>query len=290
MASIKEYNRKLKSLVNTRKITKTMKMVAVSKLRKAYEAQAHAKFYAQNLTALISRISVSVEAAMHALLASHVENRRALVVLLTSDNGLCGSFNHNAINGTIGWISKNQNRFQAIDLSFCGRRGYLALHHWGRVKTNYQDATAHPKFNDAKRIGSDLCDVFLNNTYGEIYLAYNQFFNPLSQKMIIEKILPIDPNALIHQDHFHESVDYLFEPQAAPLLKFLIPHFIYFKIYFALLENSAGEHGARMVAMDNATKNATELVDRYLLLRNRARQAEITTELTEIVAGVEAFK
>lgn len=290
MASIKEYNSRIKSLVNTRKITKTMKMVAVSKLRKAYEAQAHAKFYAQNLTALIARVSESVESAINPLLETHSEKHSALLLVFTSDSGLCGSFNHNVVNGTLKWIKANRDVFQKIDLSFCGKRGFTALQKLGNLKDYYDNVTAHPKFTDAKRIGEDLCRLFLAHQYDEVFLVYNQFINPLSQSVIIEKILPIDPLALLPQGASDKKTDYLFEPPAAPLLQFLIPHFVHFKIFFALLENSAGEHGARMTAMDNATKNASELIDRNTLLRNRARQAEITTELTEIVAGVEALK
>jgi len=290
MASIKEFNSRIKSLVNTRKITKTMKMVAVSKLRKAYEAQAHAKFYAQNLTALIARISESVESAANPLLEVREAKGNALLLVFTSDNGLCGSFNHNVVNGTTDWIAENKNNHRKIDLSFCGKRGMSAFQKWNNTKDYYENVTARPKFTDAKRIGEDLCNLFLTKQYDEVFLVYNQFFNPLSQKLIIEKILPIDSHELMHNADFRESAEYIFEPPVAPLLHFLIPHFIHFKIFFALLENSAGEHGARMTAMDSATKNASELIDRNILQRNRARQAAITTELTEIVAGVEALK
>ena len=157
------------------------------------------------------------------------------------------------------------------------------------VKKHYQDTTAYPKFSDAKTIGGDLQRAFLNGEYDEVYLAHNQFINPLSQKMVFEKILPIDPQALSSDELADKKADYLFEPPVDKLLEHLIPNFLYFRIYFALLENSAGEHGARMTSMDNATKNATELISHYSLLRNRARQAQITIELTEIVGGAEAL-
>ena len=111
----------------------------------------------------------------------------------------------------------------------------------------------------------------------------------MSQKTIFEKVLPIDPGALIKEEAPESVPEYIFEPEAPKLLDFLIPHYFYYRVYFAFLENSAGEHGARMTAMDNATKNASELIDKYTLFRNRARQAQITTELTEIVAGAEAL-
>ena len=290
MASIKDYNRKLKSLTNTRKITKTMKMVAASKLRKAYELQAHAKLYAQNITGLVSRISTSVDPTTHPLLEERKKKASALIVLFTSDRGLCGSFNHNAISGVEAWIFQNVNRFQKIDIACCGRYGLLHFQSRVPVRQYYEDATATPKFTNAKRIGDELSAWFTAREYDEVYLTFNQFFNPLSQRTIVEKILPIDPSALLHGEKIGKSREYLFEPPAPDLLAFLIPYFVYFKIYFTLLENSAGEHGARMTAMDNATRNASDLIDRNTLLRNRARQAEITVELIEIVAGAEALK
>lgn len=290
MASIKDYNRKLKSLTNTRKITKTMKMVAASKLRKAYELQTHAKLYAQNITGLISRISTAVDPTAHPLLEERKKKTSALLILFTSDRGLCGSFNHNAISGAERWVIQNANRFEKIDIACCGRYGFMYFQSRVPIRQYYENITTTPKFLDAKRIGDDVSSWFTSRKHDEVYLAFNQFFNPLSQRTVVEKILPIDAAALLHEKKAEKSREYLFEPPAPDLLGFLIPYFIYFKIYFTLLENSAGEHGARMTAMDNATRNASDLIDRYTLLRNRARQAEITVELTEIVAGAEALK
>jgi len=290
MPSIKDYNRKIKSLTNTRKITKTMKMVAASKLRKAYELQTHAKVYAQNITALISRVSASVDQTAHPLLNAHKSQKTALLLLFTSDRGLCGSFNHNAISGAESWMRANVQRFEKIDLAFCGRYGLSYFQNKIPVRKYYEGVTATPDFSNAKRIGDELCAWFTAHKYDEVYLTFNQFFNPLSQRTIVEKILPIDPAALLHEEKVEKLRDYLYEPPASELLAFLVPHFVYFKVYFTLLENSAGEHGARMTAMDNATKNASELIDLNTLRRNRARQAEITIELTEIVGGAEALK
>lgn len=288
MATIKEFNIKIKSLKNTRKITKTMKMVSASKLRKAQEAQANAKMYAKNITAMISRISANVEQATHPLLKIKEENKSALIIVVTSDKGLCGAFNNNANKRVALWVADNKNRYTKIDLSFCGKRGHMFFRKLLPVTNYYANVTNKPQFSSAIKIGEDIIKSFVAGEYDEVYIVYNQFFSPLSQKTVFEKILPIDPQALL-EEKIEKRSDYIFEPEAQELLAFLVPHFLYFKIYFALLENSAGEHGARMSAMDSATKNASDLMDRYTLLRNRARQAEITTELTEIVAGAEAL-
>jgi len=286
-ASITEYNIKIRSLKNTCKITKTMKMVSASKLRKSHRAQASAKLYAQNLTALTSRVSAAVHTESHPLLTAREEVKRVLILIITSDKGLCGAFNHNANKRVACWIEDNRHHEQ-IDLYCCGKKGYAFFKKHDLVKKHYEQVTAEPDFNKAKEIGVELAREFKAGAYDEVYLSYNQFFNPLSQKTVFEKILPIDPQALIKKE-VKGGVEYVFDPKAEELLEFLIPHFLYFKVYFALLENSAGEHGARMTAMDNATKNATDLIERYTLYRNRARQTAITTELSEIVAGAEAL-
>ena len=288
MPSIKEFNKKIKSLKNTRKITKTMKMISASKLRKAQEAQSNAKAYAQNIVALITRISASVEKQAHPLLiARPVKNVHVLIV--TSDKGLCGAFNHNANRGVLRWMNENKQNFSRVDVSSCGKRGFMFFRRLNQIKNNYENVINNPKFEDAIKIGNEIIRGFTSGEHDEVYITYNQFLSPLSQKTILEKILPIDPKALI-KDEPVLPTEYIFEPNQSGLLDFLIPHYLYFKIYFALLENAAGEHGARMAAMDNATKNSSDLIDRNTLRRNRARQAAITTELTEIVAGAEAIK
>lgn len=290
MPTIKEFNTKLKSLKNTQKITKTMKMVAASKLRKAHQAQANAKLYAQQLTAMTSRISASVPAASHPLLISREKINNVIILIITSDKGLCGVFNHNANRMVAGWIRENRSRHEKIELWCCGKKGAMYFERHDMVKAHYENVTATPRFADALKIGMHLIQAFQENRCDVVYLSYNQFLNPLVQKTVFEQILPIDPDLLIEKKASPPRVDYIFEPEAEKVLNFLIPHFLYFKIYFALLENSAGEHGARMTAMDNATENAFELIDRYTLSRNRARQAAITTELTEIISGAEALR
>ena len=290
MPNVKEYNNRLKSLKNTKKITKTMKLVSASKLRKAYEAQANAKLYAENLKKLMARISVvSATAVDHVLLQKRINIKSAHVVVYTSDKGLCGAFNNNCYKHVLQWSRATRYRYQTVEMSFCGKRGYQFFHKKMQVHNFYSHITSKPDYVEAEKVGNDLIKGFLNGQHDEVYLVYNQFFNPLSQKTIFEKILPIEYDALMGEK-LSVKRDYLFEPQPAALLDFLIPHYVYFKVYFALLENAAGEHGARMSAMDNATKNASDLIDRYTLLRNRVRQAQITTELTEIVSGVEALK
>lgn len=289
MAVLKKFDVKLKSLRSTHKITKAMKMVAASKLRKAHQEQAAAELYAHHVTALTSRICSSAGQSSHPLLIPKPSPQKAVILIITSDKGLCGAFNHNANRRVAAWIGENRPAYQRIELWCCGKKGVMYFEKHDIVKAHYEGVTENPQFADAVRIGGDLSRVFLDGGCDEVYLSYNQFLSPLVQKTVFEKILPIKPAAVMGE-RSAGPVEYIFEPQAEELLKFLIPHFFYFRIYFALLGNAAGEQAARMMAMDNAAKNAAQLIDRYTLSRNRARQAAITTELAEIVSGAEALR
>ena len=197
MASTKEFNRKIKTLKNTQKMTKTMKMVSASKLRKAHQAQANAKQYAEKLTDLINRISLSVENTSHPLLTIHPQNNKILILVFSSDRGLCGSFNNSLIKQVLNWLNENRSKYKQIDLSFCGKRGFMVLRRIGNLKKHYENVTANPKFSDAIKIGDELSSDFTKGEYGEIYIAYNQFFSPLSQKTIFEKMLRVSVCLLI---------------------------------------------------------------------------------------------
>jgi F-type H+-transporting ATPase subunit gamma len=292
MPSIKEYNQKLLSLRNTEKMTRTMKLVSMSKLYRAQEAQRNARLYAERLTDLIHRLAVSVDSAAHPLLTPHGEVKDILVLLITSDKGLCGSYNNALFKQVSAWIQINQQRYRKVYLSVAGKRGYMFFRNRLSIERHYEGITARPDFIHATQMADDLIRHFLSGQYQEVYLAYNIYHSPLSQTPKYDKILPIDPSVLIQGIGKGQRIprEYLFEPAKAELLKFLIPKYLYFRIYFALLENAAGEHGARMTAMDSAAKNTSEMIRKCVLLRNRARQAAITTELIEIVCGAEALK
>ncbi len=286
MPSIKEYDVKLKSLRNTQKMVKTMKMVSASKLRRAQEAQRNSAAYAEKLTSMISRLSASVPNADHPLLDVRPATR-TLVIVFTSDRGLCGGFNNNLAKFVQKWVEQNKSEIREIELSFCGRRGFSYFRRRQKLAKNYEDVTAAPNFDTAEEIGEAICDQFIAGDYDEVYLAFNTFLSPLAQEPTLFKLLPVGGEVMEGGDAVPS--DYIFEPPCEEMLKMLVPRTVYYKLYHTFLENAAGEHGARMTAMDNATNNASDLIESYTLLRNRARQAAITTELTEIVAGAEAL-
>ena len=289
MIGIKEYNKKIGSLKNTRKMTKTMKMVSASKFKRAYKSQSNAQVYAQQLESLLRRLS-GVDAELHPLMKVSPVVNKALVVLFSSDRGLCGGFNNNLIRQLRQWMQENKYKFMKVDLVCCGRRGYNAFRKSDQVKKYYENITLKPNFEDAMQLVTDLSKSFTSKEYDEVYLAYNQFKSPLSQVPMVERLFPLNLDAMGKQSPEEGCNGYILEPGPQTLFYSLISNFINFKVYFTLLENAAGEHGARMTAMDNAARNTAEMIDRYTLLRNRARQAMITTELIEIISGAEALK
>lgn len=263
-------------------------MVSASKLRRAQESQKNASVYAAKIRDLISRLAASVRSADHPLFETRTPAKRALVLLCTSDKGLCGGFNNNIIKYLRHWLRENESRHETIDLCFCGQRGYLFFCTKASVKKHYEGSTENPTFIDAAHISEELSALFVSGEYDAVYLAHNIFKSALSQTPTVRKILPIEPRSIIEEKEAIDR-DYIFEPTRAELLNTLVPKTLTFTIYYALLENAAGEHGARMTAMDNATSNCEKFIERYTLLRNRARQAAITTELIEIISGAEAL-
>ena len=270
-------------------MTQTMKMVSASKFKRAHKAQINAKEYAAKLSELVARFSRSGTDNNPLLKVKNVATR-ILIILFTSDKGLCGGFNNNLIRKTRNWMKENHHKYTAMDMGFCGRRGYMSFRRTARIQKYYENITIKPAFSDALSVAQDITAAFIKEEYDEVYLSFNHFNGPLSQVPVIEKILPLDASALINSDVKYQSAYYAYEPRENEIFSFLVPKFLNFKIFFALLENAAGEHGSRMSAMDKASQNTADLIDRYTLLRNRERQAAITTELIEIISGAEALK
>lgn len=288
MIGIREFNKKIGSLKNTRKMTKTMKMVSASKFKRAYKAQSNAKIYSEKLSDLVGRLS-SFSDGNHPLMKTKKVNNNALILVVTSDKGLCGGFNNNLIREIKRWHKENPYKYTKLDFSFCGKRGHMVFRRHVSVKTHFENVTIKPNFADALKIAEALTQSFIKGEYDEVYIAYNRFNSPMSQTPVIEKILPLNPAQVVKKTSMPAG-NYEYEPTQQELFNFLVPKFINFKIFYTLLENAAGEHGARMTAMDKASSNTADLIDRYTLLRNRARQASITTELIEIISGAEALK
>ena len=223
MPSIKDYNNKLLSLRNTKKVTTTMKMVSASKLRRAQEAQRRSLLYSQQLDAMLARLAVSVESVSHPLLEHRDGERRIAILLLSSDRGLCAGFNNNLIKFTRQWIQERQSNDKQLSLLCCGRRGYQYFHRREQAKKHYDDVVADPNFSAASRIGKELGTAFIERRYDSVYMAYNLFRSALSQQPVIRKILPIEGKKVAGKPTRSLSEDYLFEPKEADLLRMLLP-------------------------------------------------------------------
>jgi len=297
MPTLKDYNKKLVSLRNTRKMTKTMQMVSATKFQRAVAAQARVVPYATALNSLLGRLTAAAAGDIrHPLCTPRTPAYKALIIVISSDRGLCGSFNHGIHRLVAHWIAERENRYTDIDLVCCSRRATSFFRGHQTIRNQRDGITSGPTMATAAELGDDAIRTFLAGNYDEVYLAFNQFINAVSRTPRIDLLLPAlaapeQALALTPENvTFGPAADLIFEPPAPQLLGILIPQTIRFRIFSALLESAAGEHGARMSAMDNATKNADRLCETYTLLRNRARQAGITRELAEIVTGAEALK
>ena len=297
MPTLKDYNNKLVSLRNTRKMTKTMQMVSATKFQRAQAAQARVVPYAAALNSMLHRVTAAAGADVQLPLCTpRTPAYKALILLVSSDRGLCGSFNHGIHRLVAHWILEREDRYTDIDLVCCSRKATAFFRGRQTIRQSRDGITASPVMATAAELGDEAIKLFSGGAYDEVYLAFNEFINAVSRTPRIDLLLPASPTEEEKTELTPENVmqgprpELIFEPRAPELLGTLIPQSVRFRIFSALLESSAGEHGARMSAMDNATKNSDRLLDTYTLLRNRVRQAGITRELAEIVTGAEALK
>lgn len=288
MPSLKDLNNKIASLRNTQKMTKTMKLVSASKMRRAINAQSNARVYGDEMRALLGNVAGRVGASStHPLLTPRFPVKRVHAVVVMSDRGLCGGFNNNLARFTTRWIEEQRRTVESVGLSFCGRRGYAFFRNRCDVVKHYEGTTERPAYATAAAIADELMAQYSAGIYDAIYVIYNRFKSALSQISTVMPLLPISANAA--GASVASKGDMIFEPAEADLMGLLLPQAIRFGVFSALLENAAGEHAARMTAMESASKNASEMIERYTLERNRARQAAITKELIEIVTGAESL-
>lgn len=288
MLTVKEYGTKISRLKSTRKMTRTMKMVSATKLRRAQEIRQKALEYAEPLGRMVVRASGG-DPPGHPLMEARQPVRKVLVLVVTSDRGLCGAFNNNVNRAVAQWIDKNKSIYERIELSFCGRRGLVYFRRLGNVLKSYDGIMARPSFSTIMEVSSELQGLFTSGQYDEIYVAYNAFKSVVSRTPVIEKFLPADVKD-VAAGQAGSMGEPILDPGPAELWRMLVRQMVDLKLYTVLLTSMLSEHSARMVSMDSATTNADKMITSYTILRNQARQAAITGELMEIVAGAEAMK
>ncbi|HOP39560.1 MAG TPA: ATP synthase F1 subunit gamma [Geobacteraceae bacterium] len=286
MASLKSIRKRINSVKNTRQITKAMKMVAAAKLRRAQESVIAARPYAEKLEEVLMRLSNSGGAADH-LLAPKEKAEKALLVVISSDRGLCGGFNANICKAAEAFVREHSSRYAEISLLTIGRKGYDYLRKRTTIRKNYSNILSTMSYQEASIIGQELIEGYLADEYDVVYLLYNAFKSVLSQDITLKQLLPIEPPDGSEEEFMPEAI---LEPSQEELLSELFPKNVEVQLFHAMLESIASEHGARMTAMDSATKNASDMIAKLTLQYNRARQAVITTELMEIISGAESIK
>lgn len=290
MQTIKEYNQKLSRLRTARKITRTMKLIAVTRMRRAQEARQHAALYAGHLNRIIGDLGCGGRAAgRHALCRTPPNaESRTLLVLISGDRGLCGSFNSGLMRVTHDWLASRTPDAGVVEVAALGRRGALYGRTHGWIMRDYAVPTSRPQFRDAARVGNELQTEFRAGRYREIYLAFNRVIPPLRVKPALQRWLPFSAGE--HKAEKGEAGEFIVEPDREELFETILPQAANFMLYLVLLNSAAGEHTLRMMAMDAATSNADELIESTTMLRNRVRHAAITRELLEIISGAEVLR
>ncbi len=291
MASLKEVRARISSINSTQQITKAMKMVAAAKLRRAQDNITQLRPYAQKLSQMLSTVSAGAETASESPFRQTRTVDRALIIVITSDRGLCGAFNTNAVKGALALIDEKyaaQARAGNVEIMAIGKKGAEAFMRRGfRVNTNHIDAFGSLNFTTVKAAAEEAMAGFAAGQYDAVDIVYNEFKNAAMQIVRAEPMLPIV--AAVPASGTATAINYSFEPSEEEIITELIPKTLKTQLYKAVLDSNASEHGARMTAMDKATENAGELLKELKLVYNRTRQAAITTEILEIVGGAEAL-
>ncbi len=286
MPSLKDIRKRIASVKSTQQITKAMKMVAAAKLRRAQDNITQARPYADKMREVIGSLSVRVDPSHHPLLVKREVKKRE-ILMITSDRGLCGGYNQNIIR-EVSHLLKDRDDGVEVQLNIIGRKG---LEYFKRrdfpIRKEYRNILGNLDYDVAAMVGKDIVEAYEAGEFDELVVVYNRFRSAISQVVTVQKLLPIEP---IEIPEDAVVTEYIYEPSEKAILDQLLPRYVEVQIYRAMLEALASEFGARMTAMESATNNASEMIDRLTLEMNRARQAAITKELMEIVGGAEALK
>lgn len=283
MASLQDIKKRIGSVKNTGKITKAMKMVAAAKMRRATEACQEARPFAEGYSRLASNLMAQVDADAHPLLAQREEKRSAEIIMVTSDRGLCGGFNNNLIKVLRSFLK--DEGYEEVRVTTIGRKAAAAARKFGVLAEDIEGLIENPAFERVEALAKGMRERFESGESDRVFLLYNRFVSTLTQDPTLEQLLPVLPP----EEEVSDGGDMIFEPSPEVLLDFVLGQRLVVQARQAVLESSAGEHAARMTAMDSATKNANEMIGKLTLSYNRARQAAITSELVEIISGAEAL-
>jgi len=286
MANVRDIRRRIRSVKNIQQITRAMKFVSASRLRRAHDRVLAARPYANRMLAVLNSIVSRIEDRSHPLLA-RPEGNRILLLVITGDKGLCGAFNTNILKAAVALLER-EHAGKDRSLSLVGRRGvdFFKKRPY-RVRQQYVNIMNAIDFSRARAIAQSLIADFVAHDVDAVYLVYNEFKSVMQQRIVVEPLLPIQEIEVQEQE---VPIDYIYEQPAREIFDHLLPKHVETQVFRALIESAASEHGARMTAMDAATNNAREVIDTLTLNMNRVRQATITRELIEIASGADALK
>jgi F-type H+-transporting ATPase subunit gamma len=290
MPSLIDLRRRIRAVKSTQQITKAMKMVAASKLRRAQDRIISARPFAQEMLRVLNGLASRVDPSAHPLLDLREEGAgRALLVVITADRGLCGSFNTNVVKAAGAFVVRDPGR--QVVLGLVGRKGRDFFARRGfDVRFEHINIFQSLKYGDAQAIARAAIEDFTSGAVDSVHLVYNEFKSVLQQRVVVERLLPIPRfEGTPEPPAEGPAVEYLYEPAPAVIFRDLLPRHVEVQVYRALLESAAAEHAARMTAMDTATKNSAEMIDGLTLYMNKVRQAAITREIIEVVSGAQSL-
>lgn len=287
MANLKEIKNRIASVKSTQKITKAMKMVSAAKFRKAEQAMLQNRPYSDKILEVLSSLALRTEEAAHPLLERRDPKQVALVVF-SSDRGLCGGFNGNIVRSVQRFLKEKAGSYESISLYVVGKK---AKEFFKDKKVDILgervELFGNVSYGIAQEIANEIVERYTNRELDQVYMVYNEFQSALSQQVVYDRLLPVDPPEVAPET---TATEYIYEPSETFMLDWVLPRYVEVRVFRALLESTASEHGARMTAMESASNNAGDMIARLTLKYNRARQEAITTELMDIVNGVESMR
>ena len=304
MANLRDIRNRIESVENTKQVTRAMKMVAAAKLRKAQERIFQTRPYAYKIREMLENLKGELDPTAHPLFQEPEDTEGVLVIVVTADRGLCGAFNSNVIEKAEGVVEEHahlqeQDNLFLLAIGEKGHNHFQKRNH--RLVGDYRGIFDDLSYSVAEEVIEDAVEGFQRGIWSEVKIVYNEFKNTIVQNQIAEPLLPIPEDRFqtpVMEEEMDmvaslpengQAMDYIFEPDPSRLLDEMVPRFLYYQMWKALLESNASEQGARMVAMDNATENAEEMIEDLTLEYNRARQNAITMELLDIASGAEAL-
>ena len=292
MPNLKELKNRISSVKSTRKITSAMKMVAASKLRRAQELAESSRVYADSLSFILSSLAGNTKNSsdLPEILTGRENSKISLLIINSSDRGLCGGFNSNLFRNAKKWISDQQGLGKSVKIMTVGKQASSFYKKTDLdIVASFEDLNSNDRqLQVSEEIKNKIMELFENNEIDEVSILFNKFVSAISQEPTYQSLIPLSNDETSEEESESNNSVFEFEPDKNELLEYLVPRNFLTQIYRSVLESSASEHAARMTSMDNATRNAGDMIDRLTLTYNRTRQAFITKELIEIISGAEA--